>query len=47
MGSPIGMERKGCESTEYTTHVVTFNRDLTHDLGPWFSRSNFEKVITQ
>ena len=27
--------------------VVTFNCDLTHDLDPWFSRSNFEIVITQ
>ena len=27
--------------------IVTLNYDLTHDLDPWFSRSNFEKVITQ
>ena len=26
---------------------MTLNYDLTHDLDPWFSRSNFEKVITQ
>ena len=27
--------------------IVTDTYDLTHDLDPWFSRSNFEKVITQ
>ena len=32
MGRPIYMERKGCESTECWTHVVTFNFDLTHNL---------------
>ena len=47
MGCPIHMKRKGCESTEFWTHVVTFNFDLTHDLDPWFSRSNFEKVVAQ
>ena len=26
---------------------MTLNCDLTHDLDPWFSRSNFEKVVTQ
>ena len=47
MGGPIDMEQKGCESIGCYTHLVTLNYDLTHDLGPWFSRSNFEKVITQ
>ena len=28
-------------------HIVTLNCDLTHDLDPWFSRSNFENAITQ
>ena len=26
---------------------MTLNYDLTHDLDPWFSRSSFEKVVTQ
>ena len=47
MGCPIHMERKGCKWAECWTHVVTFNFDLTHDLDPWFSRSNFGKVVTQ
>ena len=47
MGGPIDMERKGCEPIGCKTHLVTLNYDLTHDLDPWFSRSNFEKVITQ
>ena len=47
MGEPIDMEQKGCESTGCQTHIVTLNCDLTHDLDPWFSRANFEKVITQ
>ena len=47
MGCQIDMERKGCESIGCKTHLVTLNYDLTHDLDPWFSRSNFEKVITQ
>ena len=41
MGCPIDMERKGCESTECWTHVVTFNFDLTCDLDLEFSTSNF------
>ena len=32
MGWPIDMELKGCESIECSTHVVTFNVHLTHDL---------------
>ena len=47
MGGPIDMERKGCESIECYTHIVTLNCDLIYDLDPWISRSNFEKVITQ
>ena len=47
MGCPIDMERKGCESIGCWTHIVTLNCDRTHDLDPWVSRSNFEKVITQ
>ena len=47
MGCQIDMEWKGCESIGCMTHLVTLNYDLTHDLDPWFSRSNFEKVITQ
>ena len=45
MGWPIDMERKGCESIEWWTHVVTFNVHLFHDLDLGFSRSNFEKVV--
>ena len=26
---------------------MTLNCDFTHELDPWFSRSNFEKVVTQ
>ena len=40
MGWPIDMERKGCESIECWTHVVTFNVHLFHDLDLGFSRSN-------
>ena len=47
MGWSIDMERKGCESIECLTYVVTFNIHLTHDLDLGFSRSNFEKVISQ
>ena len=47
MGCPIDMERKGCESTECWTHVVTFNFDLTHDLDLEFSMSNFEIAVSQ
>ena len=44
---PIDMERKRCESIGCYTHFVTFNIPLTHDLDLGFSRSNFEKVISQ
>ena len=47
MGWPIYMELKGCESIECWTHAVTFNVHLTHDLYLGFSRSKFEKVISQ
>ena len=47
MGWPIDMELKGCESVECWTHAVTFNGHLTHDLYLGFSRSNFEKVVSQ
>ena len=47
MGWPIHMERKGCESIEYWTHVVTFNIPLTHDLDLGFSRSDFENGVSQ
>ena len=47
MGGPIDMERKGCESIECWTYVVTFNVHLFHDLDLGFSRSNFEKVVSQ
>ena len=47
MAWPIDMERKGCESIGCYTHFVTFNFDLNHDLDLGFSRSNFEKVVSQ
>ena len=47
MGCPIDMEQKGCESTEYWTHVVTLKFDLTHDLDLEFSASNFEIAVSQ
>ena len=47
MGWPIDIERKGCESIGCYTHFVTFNFDLNHDLGLGFSRSNFERVVSQ
>ena len=47
MGGQIDMERKGFESTECWTHVVTFNVYLFRDLDLGFSRSNFEKVVSQ
>ena len=47
MGWPIDMERKGCESTECCTLVVTFNFDLTYDLDLEFSMSNFEITVSQ
>ena len=46
-GCLIDMERKGCESTECRTHVMTFNFDLTHDLDLEFSTSNFEIAVSQ
>ena len=46
MGWLFDMEWKGCEPIRCWTHIVTLNCDLTHDLDPWFSRSNFEKVVT-
>ena len=45
MGCLIDMERKGCESTECWTHVVTLNFDLTHDFDLEFSTSNFETAV--
>ena len=47
MGGPIDMERKGCESIGSYTHFLNSNFDLNHDLDPGFSRSNFEKVVSQ
>ena len=41
------MEQKGCESIGCYTHFVTFSLDLNHDLDLGFSRSNFEKVVSQ
>ena len=41
------MEQKGCESIGCYTHFVTFNFDLKHDLDLGFSRSNFEKAVSQ
>ena len=46
MGGRIDMEQKGCESIGCYTHL-TFNLDLNHDLDLGFSRSNFEKVVSQ
>ena len=45
MGWPIDTERKGCESIECLTHVVTFNVLLFHDPGLRFSMSNLEKKL--
>ena len=47
MGWQIAMERKGCESIQCWTHVVTFNVRLTPDLDLGFSRSNFENAVSQ
>ena len=47
MGGPIYMEQKGFESKGCYTHIVTLICDLTHDLDPWFSRSNFENAVSQ
>ena len=44
---PIDMERKRCELIVCYTHFVIFNIPLTHDLDLEFSRSNFEKVISE
>ena len=41
------MERKGSESTECLTNVVTFNFDLTYDLNLEFSMTNFEIAVSQ
>ena len=41
------MERKGCESIECYIHFVTFNFYLNRDRDLGFSRSNFEKVVSQ
>ena len=43
MGWSMDMERKGFESIECCTHVVTFNVHLFHDFDLRFSGSNFEK----
>ena len=47
MEGPIDMERKRCESIGCYTQFVTSNVHLTHDLDLGFSRSNFEKVVSQ
>ena len=45
MGWPIDMERKGYESIECLTYIVTSNFDLTHDLDLGFSRLNIEIAL--
>ena len=47
MGCPIDMEQKGCGSIGCLTHIVTLNCNLTHDIDPWFSRSNFDNAVLQ
>ena len=47
MEGPIDMEWKGCESIGCYTLFVTSNFDLNPDLDLGFSRSNFEKVVSQ
>ena len=47
MECPISIEGKGCESTEYLPHVVTFNFDLTYDIDLEFATSNFEIALSQ
>ena len=47
MGWSIDLERKGCESIKCWTHVVTFNVHLFHDFELGFSRSYFEKIVSQ
>ena len=44
MRCSIDMERKGCESTECWTYVVTFNFELIHAPDLAFSSSNFEML---
>ena len=41
------MDRKGYERIGYWTYYATLNFDLTHDLDLGFSRSNFEKAVSQ
>ena len=47
MGCQIDIERKGFESTECWTHVVTLNFDLIQDLDLEFSTSNFSIAVSQ
>ena len=47
IGWLIHMEQKGCEPIGCYTYFVTFNFDLNHDLDLGFSRSNFDKVVSQ
>ena len=47
MGGPVDIKWKECESIGCQTHIVILNCDHTYDLDPWFSRSNFEKVLNQ
>ena len=47
MGGSIDMERKGCETIGSYTHFVTLNFHLNHGIDLGFSRSNFEKVVSQ
>ena len=47
MEGPIDMEQKRCGSIGCYTHFVTVNIPLTHDLNLGFSRSKFEKVVSQ
>ena len=47
MGWLIDMERKGYESTQCWTYVVTFNFDFNHDLDLKFSTSNFEIAVSR
>ena len=46
MGWAIDKESEGCEWMECSTHVVTFNPVLTHDLDLGLWKSNFEKVLS-
>ena len=47
MEGSIDIERKGCESIECWTHVVTLNFDLAHDLDLGFSRWNIKIAVSQ